>query len=202
MHAESEESAMKHSTELRTWVNEAIQSLGYIKPEAASKLVKLIQDNESQHPKQISTSYRKEGEQLSGDEKKRLGIRANAMMSKQALDDLTEKGRAVPLAAHEQTILRASLAWSRSQNLESLGKAGVRMCEAIAPFADQCPGCKHLDGKILPIGDIDPLGPQDCFREACAIAFAAKLDDGFLAKERPAPPTAPRKSSKPWWRFW
>jgi hypothetical protein len=141
MRAKGERPAMKNSTELRAWVDEAIQCLGYIKPEAASKIVKLIQDNESQHPKQISTSYRKEGEPLSGDEKKMLGIRSNAMMSKQALDDLTEKGRAVPLAAHEQTILRASLAWGRAKSISSEKDVGVGKWECLAPFPSECPGC-------------------------------------------------------------
>ena len=192
---------MKPSTELRAWVDEAIQSLGYIKPEVASRLVRLIQRNENQHPKQIATSHRKEGEQLSSEEKKALGLRANAMMSRDALGDLTDKGLTVPLAAHEQTILRASLAWGRAKSIASESDMGVSKWECLAPFPADCPGCKRLDGKVLSVSDVAPIGPHDCFREACAISFAPQIDENFMAQSQPSKPPS-RQISKPWWKFW
>lgn len=192
---------MTRSAELRIWVDEAIQSLGYIKPEAASKLVKLIERNESQHPKHISTSYRKAGTQLSRDEKKALGLRANAFMSKEALSDVSDKGLMMPLAAHEETILRAALAWSRAKSIASEKDMGVRKWECLAPFPAECPGCKRLDRKIVAASDAVPTGPNDCFRDSCAISFTPQIDDNFMPKgQRPQAPS--RQNSKRWWQFW
>ncbi len=189
------------STELRAWVDEAIESLGYVKPDAASKLVRLMQDNESQHPRQISTSYRNEGEQLSSDEKKALGLRANSKMSKDALSDLSDKGLNMPLAAHEQTILRAQLAWSRAKSMAAEIDMGVSKWECLAPFPTECPGCKRLDGQIVSASEAVPTGPHDCFREACAISFAPQIDENFMSKAKPSQ-TLSRQSPRPWWKFW
>jgi hypothetical protein len=190
--------------ELRIWVDEAIKSLGYLKPEAALKLVNLIHDNRHQNSKQISTLYRKGGEQLTSEEKKHLGIRANAMMSKQAINDLTEKGLSKPVSAHEQTILRASLAWSRSNNMADGSGAGTSKWEVLAPFPDKCPGCKRLDGKFIFAGEMEPTGPHDCFREACAIALSVDVKDivSFDAPLTSRAQQTTQKAPKPWWQFW
>ena len=97
------------SVNVGQWVEEAVASLGYLKPGVVEKLTRLIEDEFAQplqrHPRELATQVRKQGQQLSRDEKKGLGIRANAFMSREALADLTDKGLSSPLAAHEQTVL-------------------------------------------------------------------------------------------------
>ncbi|MFT3790793.1 MAG: hypothetical protein QM741_06895 [Rudaea sp.] len=86
------------STQSRA-VRKAIAALGYIKASAETALIAMLQDIPVEHPKKICTAYRKEGEQLSRDEKQALGLRANAFMSRKAFDDLTDHGRDKPLEA-------------------------------------------------------------------------------------------------------
>lgn len=187
---------MIQPTSLRHWVNEAIQTLGYLKPETAEKIVQMAKKNSEQHPRAIATAYRKAGEQLTADEKKRLGLRANAFMSKAAMADLTAKGLAAPLAAHETTILCATLAHSRVANLTNEKALGITSWECVAAFEKECPGCARMKGQVFSAGEVLPTGPQDCFREACATVYIPKVNFQELrAKEVEC-------RSGPWWKFW
>lgn len=161
---------MTDQKSLRYWVDEAIQSLGYVKPEAASKLCELITRDETLSYSSVSTAYRKEGPQISADEKKALGIRANAFMSKEALADLTEKGRNNPLSAHEITMRRAAFAHGRVREITKAQEAGVSSWKAIS-VPGECPGCLRLSDTKLCAEEISPIGPPDCAREACAICY-------------------------------
>ena len=184
------------------WAEEAIRSLGYLKPETAKLIAMLIEENPTQHPRAIATSYRKEGEQIAKEEKKRLGIRANSFMSKDALDDLTEKGLANPLAAHEQTILRASLAVSRARRISSEQEQGVTQWKFSGAGSDDCAGCKRLEDEVISIDEALPTGPYDCGRDACAAFYMAQMD--YLQCASPdgtASDDAPR-SKRPWWKVW
>lgn len=96
----------------RQAVREAITALGLIVSEAEDRMLALLRDQMDIHPRQISTIYRKEGEQLSRDEKKGLGLRSNAFLSRQAFEDLTEDGRDEPLTAHETVLLRATFTFN------------------------------------------------------------------------------------------
>lgn len=193
---------MKQSTKLAFWVDEAIGSLGYLKPTSATKLCAFMSKNLAQHPKQLSVQYRKAGTQLTADEKKELGIRSNAAMSKEALSDLSEKGRTSPLSAHEQTMLRALLACGRAQSIDSERAVGVARWEVLGAFPDQCSGCKRLDGKIISDDDADPVGPADCFREACAIGYAPVIENLMVPDDGLSRPSRRSSVTKPWWKFW
>ena len=89
-------------------LEEAMQSLGYLKFDAFTPMLKLLLSSEGVPPKQLATKHRKQGEQLSADEKKTLGIRTNSLFSKHAISELTEKGIKNPLHAHYITLLRAT----------------------------------------------------------------------------------------------
>ena len=148
-------------------------------------------------------SYRKAGEQLSGEEKKKLGLRANARMPKAAFCDLSGKGRTIPLTAHEQTILRASRAYGRATNVASEKdvRLGKSKWQCLAPFPADCPGCMRPDGKLLPENEVPPTGPYDCLHEACAITFVPQTDEGRLFGEPTSGVSLPQ-NPRPWWQFW
>lgn len=193
---------MQYTSSIRHWVDEAIQALGYIKPTSASKIVELIEQNPTEDPKAIATRYRRTGEQITLDEKRRLGIRANGFMSKAALADLSDIGLEAPLAGHQLTILRAVLASGRALSIEGEIQLGVTEFECITPFPDKCAGCARLSATTMSPADASPTGPQDCFREACAISYIGKID--FLAEIDPAKAPKSQSSSKerPWWKLW
>lgn len=176
-------------------LDKAIEKLGYIKPEAKPRLVASILDHSDQCLDAIARAHRKNGDQLTAAEKKEIGLRANAAMSREAFAELTEQGLENPLAAHAAVISRAVLSASRAQTLSDLRVQGLRTCEAVAPFVKDCPGCKEIDGQIMPIADVDPYGPPACFRAACAISFVAADVDEMLEKQ----PAVPDEKRKGWW---
>jgi hypothetical protein len=193
---------MRHPTDTLYWVDEAIQSLGYIKPEAAKTLARLIDTHKNEAAKAIATRHRKDGPQVSTDEKKALGIRANAFLSIAAKAELTEKGLDCPLVAHEQTILRASLAASRAASISQEQAFGVEQWRFCGTGVDNCPGCKRLDDKVISIDEAVPTGPHDCARDACAAAYSPSID--FLKDLGAKTPRTGRTahSARPWWKFW
>lgn len=187
---------MKHSESVRHWVDEAIKKLGYLKPESAQKILQLIEQSPAQPASAIATKYRKDGEQIEAEEKKRLGIRANGFMSTSALADLTDKGLAAPLAAHEQTILRATLAHARAVSLAKERSLGVTQWECVTAHEADCPGCARMNGQAFSADEILPTGPQDCFREACAIGYIPIVDYDKLATSHQ------EQKARPWWKLW
>lgn len=188
---------MTDQTSLRYWVDEAIQSLGYVKPEAAPKLCDLITHDPTLSYRSVSTAYRKSGTQLSTDEKKALGIRANAFMTKEALAELTDKGRANALGSHEITMRRAAFAHGHVREIAEAQRAGVSSWKVMAA-PGECPGCQRLNDSNLSAGEILPTGPHDCAREACALVYLPKLRSALESAMQANAPV----SSRPWWKFW
>jgi len=193
---------MTYSTSALFWVEEAIQSLGYLKPDVAKTIAQLIEKNPTQHPKAIATSYRKEGEPITTEEKKRLGIRANGFMSKDALADLAEKGLEKPLIAHEQTILRASLAVSRAQRIVSEQAQGVTRWKFSGAGSNDCAGCTRLQDRLISSDEALPTGPPDCERDACAVFYMAHMDYLQSASSDKTTSGDAPSSIRPWWKFW
>lgn len=188
---------MRYPTATRYWVDEAIQSLGYIKPEAAETLVRLIDSHRDEHPKAIATRHRKDGQHVSNDDKKKMGIRANGFLSLAAKAELTEKGLESPLLAHYQTILRASLAASRARRLSGEQTQGVTQWKFAGVDAGACEGCSRLNDTVISASDALPIGPPDCAREACAVFYLAHFD--YLREARRTEASRP---ASPWWKFW
>jgi hypothetical protein len=166
---------MKRPEVIREWVKEAIETLGKIKPEASGKIVDAILISLDQPANKVALHLRKEGKQLEIVEKKRLGLTGKSFLSLEALGDLTEEGLQNPLQAHELTILRAMLAASRAEIILNDSGMGVLEWEVLAPFPEKCTGCKRIDGKTVTKATVKLIGPHDCFREACAVTFAAKV---------------------------
>jgi hypothetical protein len=61
-------------------VEEAVHALGYIKSEYVPDLAIVLEANFGTHPKAISVTYRKIGDQLSPQEKRSLGLRSNTLL--------------------------------------------------------------------------------------------------------------------------
>lgn len=188
---------MRYPTDTRYWVDEAVESLGYIKPEAAETLARLIDSYRDEPPKAIATRHRKDGPQVSNDDKKIMGIRSNGFLSLAARAELTEKGLESPLLAHQQTILRASLAVSRARRLSGEQAQGVTQWKFSGVDAVACKGCSRLADAVISASVALPIGPPDCGREACAVFYLAHVD--YLREARR--PEESRPASR-WWKFW
>lgn len=145
---------------------EAVNHLGFLKPECESMIVEQLSGAGFDRPDAGTTSRRKLEPQLTKEEKKALGLRANAFMSKAALDDLTELGRARPLNAHEQTVLRATFTMFRHRDVKqvmaaNLGKvfSGKFQYDVLTKG---CPVCDKLNGKKAKVEDVHILPPPGC----------------------------------------
>lgn len=159
---------------------EAVTRLGYLKPEAISAIVSLMKDGMAEHPRAIATAYRKGGDQLSVEEKKAAGIRANAFMSRRAFGDLSDKGKVNPLAAHEVTLLRAMFAENRFNRLTSHGLT-VDLMRYFDGFkydslTRDCPFCGRVDGTVVKPEEVAILPAADCTCETANYMISPKID--------------------------
>lgn len=178
---------------------EAVARLGLLKPAAEPTIVALLDNLGGDHPRTAITAWRKAGEQLSSEEKRMLGIRANAFFSRQALEELCDKGFPDPLKAHETSLLRASFVMSRHRDAATYRKImaehpRVRMEVRYDAFHhDSCDVCKSLHDR--PVGDDWALfAPEAC---TCPTAphslrldadwLGPALETGAHEPERPAP---------------
>lgn len=170
---------------------EAVARLGLLKPAAEPTIVTLLENRAGEHPRTAATAWRKAGEQLPAEEKRMLGIGANAFFSRQALDELGEKGFADPLRAHELTLLRATFVMFRHRNAVSYRKVmaenpRVRMAVRYDAFHhESCDVCKSLHD--TPVGaDWGLFAPDGC---TCLTApHGLRLDADWLGPEREAGP--------------
>ena len=167
----------------RQAVKEAISALGLIKPEAEDTMLSFLRDEMDIHPRQTVTGYRK-GEQLSKDEKRALGLRSNAFLSRRAFDELTEDGLEEPLKAHETVLLRATFSLNRYRTLESLKAADVKSMKEFQGIKYdvlemRCPVCGPLDGKVIQIEEASILPLKGCTCDTANFGYRAHMD--FLA---------------------
>ncbi|MBB2868595.1 UNVERIFIED_ORG: hypothetical protein GGI63_005239 [Rhizobium esperanzae] len=168
----------------REAVDEAITRLGLIVPEAAGRMVSLLRDQIDIHPRQIATDYRKQGEQLSKEEKKALGVRSNAFLSRQAFEDLTQAGREEPLTAHETILLRATFTYNRYRTLQSFKSEewkNIKGFEGVKydVLNMNCSWCRENDGRLVQIEDARVFPAEECTCDTANYGFRAHVD--FLA---------------------
>lgn len=146
---------MKSLEEVKYYAaQEAIISLGLLKGEAFSTVVGLLDDCLTSHPKNVCSSYRKIGEQISDELKKSLGIRKNAFLSIEAFNQITEKGLESPLDAHKKTLLRAVFSIFRYRSIESLRELERLIDRKYISLTydvqnDACEFCRNLDAKFI-----------------------------------------------------
>ncbi|WP_323810207.1 hypothetical protein [Sphingobium baderi] len=159
---------------------EAVEHLGLIKSGAIATIVGMMHGL-AEHPRAIATAYRKDGAQLSRDEKKAAHIRANAFMSRQAYEDLTDKGKANPLNGHELTLLRAGFTENRYRRIRLHDETPDNIKDYFVGFEYQthssdCPFCKRVDGTIVQNAEVAILPSPDCVCETANYFVSAKMD--------------------------
>lgn len=173
-------------------VQEAIQVLGYLKSSAESSILQLLQPSLIEHPRSVCTRYRSTGEQLSREEKRTLGIRSNAFLSRRAFEELTGRGKALPLRAHEVTLFRAQFTIARKRTVDRLWGADfsdkLRLNTSFKheKLFPSCAGCARLAawGKV-PAERVQVMPPIDCAHDACNLSVAMVVN-WLGAGSRPA----------------
>lgn len=158
------------------FIERSIARLGYVKAEYATDLAILMEENEGSHPHQIARLFRQHGEPLDASSKRSLGIRANADMTAEALDALTQRGLSEPIKALELTLLDAAFSYFRQRSVDQAIAAGYDRFQVDGPFQAECPGCKRLNGSMADSSVLRKLPPPDCAREACAISLMLRID--------------------------
>ena len=158
-----------------SYVQESIAALGYIKPEFDTALAIMLEANEGQNPTEIARKYRAIGEQLSRDEKRALGLKANAFFSRQALESLTEKGRSNIKDALATTLLRAMFGFFRDRTIARAKAADIHQFR-VSPSHSGCPACDRLNGQLISSNEAAFFPPPDCAREACSVWLAPWKD--------------------------
>lgn len=158
---------------------EAIDSLGYLLPSALPSILALLQDAVTEHPKKVCARYRGTGAQLSRDEKRAIGVRANNFLSRKAFDELTDRGKSIPLQAHELTLLRTEFTLCR-KSLISQAKDpefGPLARFTHVQFSARCQGCTRLKsfGRV-PAEHVQIMPPIDCETEACNLMVDVHMD--------------------------
>ena len=178
---------------------EAIARVGLLKPAAEPTIVTLLENLGGEHPRTAATAWRKAGEQVSGEDRRLLGIRAKAFFSRQALGELAEKGFADPLRAHELTLLRATFVMSRHRNALSYRKVmaehpQVRMTVRYDAFHhDSCDVCNGLhDMAVGPDWGLFAMDSCSCVTAPYALRLDADWlgpvrDTGAWEQDRPKP---------------
>lgn len=166
------------------FAEEAVHSLGLIKPEAIGTIALLLTLCESHHPYQVATKFRKRGAQLSAAEKKSLGLRANAFMSYEARALLSPKGMCRPMDAHGVTLLRAALTNFRARTLLA-HRPQKHFSVLYSPLDANCQACSKLRKTVVDISTADPFPLPGCQMEACNLSYTLHVDFiGQLLDER------------------
>lgn len=165
----------------RQAVKEAIAALGLILPEAEDKIIAFLGNEMEVHPRQTLTEYRKGGEQLTKEEKKALGLRTNAFLSRKAFQDLTDEGRREPLTAHETVLLRATFSYNRYRALQSIKAAdlvGRKIFKGVKyeVLNTNCSVCGPLDGKTIQIEEAPILPLQGCSCDTANFGYRPDVD--------------------------
>lgn len=167
----------------RQAVKEAISALGLIKPEAEDVMLSMLRDEMDIHPRQTLTGYRKV-DQLSKEEKRAVGLRSNALLSRQAFEDLTENGLGAPLTAHETVLLRATFTLNRYRTIEGLKKPEIKAMKAFQGIkydvrGMSCPVCGPLNGKVIQVEDAEIFPLKGCACDTANFTYRPHMD--FLA---------------------
>tara|TARA_R100001132_G_scaffold25020_1_gene24825 strand:- start:56 stop:682 length:627 start_codon:yes stop_codon:yes gene_type:complete len=166
-------------------VNEAICRLGLLEPNTERTLIKLLNNSEGEHPRALACTHRKEGSQLSDDEKRAAGIRQNAFMSQIAFNELTERGREDPIHAHELSLLRAQFSLFRYRTALSTREMMKRHRDHVGYIIlkydmfhqDTCACCQALNGKPVP-DNWGLLPPESC--ECTTAPYGLRTEVDFI----------------------
>lgn len=155
----------------------SIKRLGYIKPEYAPILAKLMAAHAGEHPHTTARAFRKRGTQLDAQTKRDLGVNPRAQFSAEAMDALTQRGLSDPIHGIEVTLLDASFSAFRSLSVRKGLDAGHdRFRLDGQSFLTECAGCRRLNRQIVTSLALTEIPPTDCEREACSIGMLLRID--------------------------
>lgn len=115
------------------------------------------------------------------EEKKALGIRANGFLSRLALSELTDLGKASPLTAHETTLLRASFSVMRYNAVQQEAQLKKQLGRCFVGFeydvlAADCETCIALSGKVTNGSNAFVLPPPTCTCDTANYGLRQKID--------------------------
>lgn len=168
---------------VETAVDEAIHRLAHVNPRARAALISMLKDDQGFHPRTLCTAYRKAGEQLTREELKSIGLRANAFMSRLALAEITAAGMSKPLEAHTLTLLRAFFTYARWRTLQAAEahvREGVFDRDALRFSYDVLPPvcnfCSQLDGEPTTPATAYILPPSECECETANYSIRMRVD--------------------------
>lgn len=161
---------------------EAVLSLGLLVPAAEMRIYCMLEEGDGTHPTARCTAWRKQGEQLTAEEKKTAGIRMNAFYSHDAYADLSEAGRLRPMDAHDATLMRAVftvfryLAVTKNREVVEQHPSGAFAHETQHM---KCEACNMIDGRRGPADEIELFPPAGCTCETAN--YIVKPDIDWLA---------------------
>ncbi|WP_292038620.1 MULTISPECIES: hypothetical protein [unclassified Brevundimonas] len=163
------------SNKYKPHVSAAIQRLGYVSAEAIDVIAELLWESQGMHPHAVARLFRSKGRLLDKAELRAVGLRANTIMSHEAMATLTDKGREKPIAALDGIFLDAAFNFIRQRGVERFQEAGYDTfkVDAVAP---DCPACKRLHGLEVNGAYIQHLPPKDCSRDGCMAMLAGHID--------------------------
>jgi hypothetical protein len=87
---------------------DAINGLGLLNAEAVGTIIALLTATGHKEPSEVAAEYLRQAPQVTGLEKAAIGVPPTKHLSVVAIKDLSPRGLADPLTAHEQTLLRAA----------------------------------------------------------------------------------------------
>ncbi|MEP1330584.1 hypothetical protein [Pseudophaeobacter sp.] len=157
-------------------IDEALEHLGLLKPSAKPSIEALISRCMADGFKAVALSHRKDGEQLSKDEKKALGIRSNGFMSRRAASELSEAGKLKPLEAHFLTLWRADFTIDRAKRIVAASGQEFGRINQLGGHRDGCAFCAENYDKVIDPFTASPFPPADCPNAACGMMFHASVD--------------------------
>jgi hypothetical protein len=157
--AESEELALK-----------LIRDSDWFKPEAEGWVAKDIVEGES------DLHIRAQGRLLSKDEKRALGLAANAKIGSEYIEALTETGLEYAMQVADIVSRRYFHVLARADLLESFRKMNAWGASICGAHDDRtCDRAKELNHKIFPLDRLPALPLPECDQEYCRCTYLAVM---------------------------
>lgn len=156
-----------HMIEVEPFVREAVDTLGYFRPEFLDEVAAVFARTEGAGAASI---FWERTEELSDAEKIAAGRSAKARMPRQLWRILSDKGRADPRHATMATGLRIVFNLYRERDrLDEPTRA--KFCDRakfMGAVDATCASARHFEGLVLAIGDRFAFPLADCDAEWCA----------------------------------
>ena len=155
----------------------ACRVTGLIDPAAAEWMAPIVQNGERAGLGYdlIAVQVRQFGTPLTAEQKRSIGVRANAKLSVGYLGSLTDKGRAIPLDAAFLVVQRVLHARSCSENLRQLRRMAdsLKGVEILPVEDDQtCAAARRVAEKVFPVSIVPALPLSECNAEYCRCVYS------------------------------